>query len=463
MSDDWIPDLSKRSGSIYETIVDALRRDVHSGRLGTGARLPTHRRLAKSLDVSLGTVTRAYAEARKLGLINGEAGRGMFVAPQSAVAEEGYPSPGESSGYVDLTLNQPTIDYRSNLLAKCLADLAQRHDLMRHLEYNQAPGEERHRQAASAWIEFSGLRVAAEDIILCNGAQQALFASLYVYGEPGGTVVTETLNYPPIRRMAEMTGQRLVGIDVDGEGMIPEALDEALRRTHARTVVCTPRGHNPTTACMSAERRQTILAIADRHGATLIEDDVYGAFYGSGTPTFFELSGGRTIYINSLAKCLAPGLRVGFLVAQPAQISRLMQPIYNTTWCPPGLTGEILVNWIEQGVIKSMLHWHKREIRKRQMIAHWIFKQYDFQMSRGCYHMWLKLPRHLSAEQLVISARQVGLLLTHSTAFSVGDAPAPNALRLALGRPATIRSLKHALQQVADLMTNHANANALVI
>jgi DNA-binding transcriptional MocR family regulator len=463
MGDDWVPDLSKRSGSIYETIVDALRRDIHSGRLGTGARLPTHRRLAKSLGVSLGTVTKAYSEARKLGLINGEAGRGMFVAPQSAVAEEGYPSPGESSGYIDLTLNQPPIDYRSNLLAKCLADLAQRHDLMRHLDYNLAPGEEKHRQAAAAWIQLAGLQVAPENLLLCNGAQQALFASLSVCGKSGGAVATETLNYPPLRRMAEMTGQRLVGVALDNEGMIPQSLEEVCRDEQPGMVICTPRGQNPTTASMSLERRQQILKIAERYGLTLVEDDVYGAFYGSSTPTFYELSGGRTIYINSLSKCLAPGLRVGFLVAQSSLTSKLMQPIYNTTWCPPGLMGEIFVNWMDQGVIKSMLHWHRREIRKRQMMAYWIFKGYDYQVSRGCYHMWLKLPQHLSAEQVVINARQVGLLLTHSTAFSVGDTPGPNALRLSLGRPATIRSLKHALQQVAELMTNHADTHSLVI
>jgi DNA-binding transcriptional MocR family regulator len=211
------------------------------------------------------------------------------------------------------------------------------------------------------------------------------------------------------------------------------------------------------------ERRRRILDIADKHAITVVEDDVYGGLYGSGVPTLYELSGGRTIYINSLSKCIAPGLRMGFLAASSSRLPQLAQPIYNTTWCSPGIMGEIFTNWMDRGVIKSMLHWHRREIHKRQLMAYSIFKGSDYQVSPGCYHMWLKLPRHITVEQVVVNARNVGLLLTHSTAFSITGDPVPNALRLSLGRPASIRSLKHALKQLAELLNGQTVGHPLVI
>jgi DNA-binding transcriptional MocR family regulator len=460
---EWIPEVIDKSKPIYEGIVAALRRDVHSGRLAAGAKLPTHRWLAQALGISIGTVTRAYTDAQKIGLINSERGRGVFVAHQDKLDEATYPVPSRSSTYLNLSMNQPAINYRSDILQKCFSEMSLRNDLMRLIDYTLAPGEERHYRAASAWIRFSGLEVSPDSLLLCNGAQQALFAAVSTFARPGAMIATETLNYPPLRRIADMIGVRLVGVAIDRDGMIPESLEEVCRDDNIRMIICTPRGHNPTTACLPMKRRQRILDIADHYGIPVVEDDVYGAFYGSSAPTLFEMSGGRTIYINSLSKCIAPGLRIGFLAAPQAKLPALTQPLYNTTLYTPGITSEIFVNAMNRGLIAETLEWQRRELQRRHLKASNILADFECRISPGCYHAWLMLPDHLSAERLTMSARQVGLLVTPGSVFSIADAAAPAALRLSLGRPSTIQSLERALEQLVALMAAQTEMRPMVI
>src|SRR5262245_61654262 len=103
----WEPDLARRKGPRYLAIADALAADIGSGRLAPGARLPTHRDLADRLDVTVGTVSRAYAEAVRRGLISGEVGRGTFVRGRGIPARAEEPAPG---GPIDLSLNFPMDD-----------------------------------------------------------------------------------------------------------------------------------------------------------------------------------------------------------------------------------------------------------------------------------------------------------------------------------------------------------------
>src|SRR5437762_14239985 len=159
----WRPDLRRRSGPRYAAIAEALAEDAAEGRLRPGVRLPTHRDLAGTLGVTVGTVTRAYAEAARRGLVSGEVGRGTFVRAVAGPALSAPPPDGRA--LIDLSANLPPAGaegVEAATLSRTLAALARRRDLARLLAYPPEGGLPSHRAAGAEWVGRAGLAVEAE-------------------------------------------------------------------------------------------------------------------------------------------------------------------------------------------------------------------------------------------------------------------------------------------------------------
>jgi DNA-binding transcriptional MocR family regulator len=462
MNTDWLPQIGEGSGPTYARIVDSLRADIHAGKLTAGTRLPAHRSLARRLGVSLGTVTRAYAAARGLNLVSGEPGRGVFVSAFPPVSADAYPTPAQSGPYLDLRLNQPAIDPDGGAISRCLASLARTEALSRIQDYDFAPGALAYRVAAARWLSHAGVTADPGRIILSNGAQQGLFAAIAALARAGDTIALEGLNYPGLRQIASHLRIDLAGVAVDSEGMVPEDLERVLRPGGIRLIVCTPRGHNPTAACMSAGRLGAILEVADRHGITVIEDDVYGPLFGNHGETLHALSGGRTVYVGSLSKVLAPGLRLGFIVAPPAALEAITGVVRASTWSSSTLSAEFLLEFNRKGLVEESLNWHRNEIRTRCAIASEVLSDFGLATAPGCYHVWLKIPEPLAMEDLIATARDHGLLLTDSAVFQMSGDPSPRSIRLSLGRPAGRAVLRAGLARLAMLLKTGRGPSAWV-
>src|SRR6266545_7156005 len=172
----WTPDLRQRSGPRYLAIAEALAEDAGGGRLRPGTRLPTHRDLADRLGVTVGTITRAYAEATRRGLVTGEVGRGTFVrarARPAAMAE------GPEAGLIDLSANLPpaaAVKQEAATLARTLAALARRKDLGRLLAYPPEGGAREHRAAGAEWIRRGGFATTVERVLVTSGSQHGMTA-----------------------------------------------------------------------------------------------------------------------------------------------------------------------------------------------------------------------------------------------------------------------------------------------
>src|SRR5258708_7557310 len=188
----WAPDLAIRSGPRYLAIVEALAADVGSGHLSSGSRLPTHRDLAETLGVTVGTVSRAYAEAARRGLVSGEVGRGTFVRARSLPSF----SPGlRTSGLLDLSQNHPPPGrpgFRA-ALEKALLALARQADLGPLVDYPSDGGNDSDREAGAEWIARTGLPAEAGRVLVCAGSQHGLTTVLATLLQPGELLLTEEL------------------------------------------------------------------------------------------------------------------------------------------------------------------------------------------------------------------------------------------------------------------------------
>lgn len=458
----WKPDLEQRVGPRYLAIALALADDVSGGRLQPGARLPTHRELASVLKVTVGTVSRAYAEAHRRGLVLGEVGRGTFV--RGSIVDELRVGIGgrEEPTLIDLSLNFPVSDTEDNALGATLAALAGRHGLSGLLDYQPHAGTARHRAAGAAWLGRAGLEARPEQILVCSGAQHAMAVLFSTLAKPGDTVLTESLTYPGMKTLASLLHLRLQGLEMDDHGIRPEALEAACRDGRARMLYCVPTIQNPTATVMPEPRRREIATIAERHGLLVVEDDTYGLLPADRPPPLSCFAPETSFYIASLAKSLAPGLRIGYLLAPGRLLERVVPGIRSTTWMAAPLMAEIATIWIDDGTADRLLKRKRLEAAERQKLAARVLGRPAGGSHPESYHLWLRLPEPWRGDGFVARARQRGVAVTPAEAFVVGGG-APDGVRVCLGAVRARSHLEKGLRILAEILEGSAREDFSIV
>jgi DNA-binding transcriptional MocR family regulator len=449
----WLPDLSRFSGPRYRAIAEALVADIRDGSMVPGTRLPTHRDLAWRLHVTVGTVSRAYAEAERRGLIGGEVGRGTFVRETASarVLSFARPEP-ERADFIDLSFNYPIVGDEAPALAAVLARLARSNDLATLLQYVPSAGRAADRAAGAAWIARSGLETGADRVVLTNGGQHALATVLSALTRAGDSVATEWLTYPGMRALANLLDLRLVGLAMDSDGLLPDAFEAACRSGALKALYTMPTLHNPTTAIMPEDRRRAIAEIARRHGVAIVEDDVYGFLLGAPPLPIANLVPELGFFIGSTSKSMAPGLRVGYVHAPLAWIDRLAAAMRATTYMATPLMAEIASLWINDGVADALVAAKRRAAQARRRIVETALAGARFRSHPAAFHLLLSLPGNWQADEFAAAARRRGVGLTQAASFAVGRGTAPNAVRLCFGTPARDQVLERGLRIVAELL-----------
>jgi DNA-binding transcriptional MocR family regulator len=433
---------------MFLRIVDALAEDIASGRLVRGQRLPTHRALASALELDLTTVTRAYGEARRRGLLEARVGQGTFVSETTARAAHDLPAPVS----IDLSMNLPPQPVEANLdlrIAQGLAHIRSAAGFSAFLSYSRPGGNADEREVAASWLRPRVPRASPERIVIFPGSQAIIFNALLALTSPGDVVVTEALTFPGVRAAAARLNVRLVGVAMDGEGARPDALDEAIRKHRPKAVYLVPTQQNPTTATMGPVRRKAIADIIRKRGSMLIEDDVYGPLDPQVSP-IANLIPERTYFAASIAKCIAPALRVAYLLApDPSTEQKMRGGLQATMQMPPSLMVALLTHWLRSGVANDIIKAIRNEAAARQQLATRFLKGIAFAARPASHHLWMPLPKHLDGPDLLAHLRRNGLAVVGEEAFAVNDA-APRGLRVSLGAARNRAELSQALHVLSQ-------------
>lgn len=451
----WAPHLADGAGSAGERLVEALARDIADGSLPPGARLPAHRPLAWQLGIGLGTVTKAYAQLERRGLVRSIRGRGMFVAGITHAA----------SRMVDLSINVPPQALSDRLLAACLGDLARRLDADSFGAYAAPAGRLEHRALLARWLAQTGVPAAPERLLICNGAQHALAIALAITCGPDTELLTEALSYPGAIALARRRGLRLTGLAIDEQGLVPQALEQALHRAQAagrRAVLyVTPTLHNPTTATMGEVRRREIARLCRAHDAVIIEDDIHAALAEPGTIPIASLAPERTLHVSGLSKVLSPGLRIGSLLVPEAWLEPALAELAATCTTAPLLSCLIMERWLADGTAASVSRSIRDEAGRRVALALATLPPEIAIRSGNGFHLWLPMAPD-PARALPARAAASGILLPAPEAF-LADAQAPaSGVRLSLGGPG-IGALAGALADLRALLLDGGGAATRVI
>ena len=445
-------EIENLAGPKYRAIAAALADAIASGTLAAGDRLPTQRDLAWQLGVTVGTVSRAYAEIERRGLLSGEIGRGTFVRTAPPPGDLPMRPQSVAKG-IDLTLNFPAPGSEREALAESLVKVAGDPAAGRLLDYQPDIGLPEHRAAGANWLARRGISADPAQTIVTAGAQHGIVVTLAALTRPGDRILTERLTYQGIKPAATMLGLRLEGLPMDADGLIPEEFERAVIDSDARILYCTPTLQNPTTVTMPEQRRRDIADIARRHDVTIIEDDIYGVLLDPPGPLpLTTFAPDNSIYVTSLSKAIAPGLRIGYLAPPPKLVERIGSAVRASCWMAAPLMAEVAARWIEDGVADDILLNHRATAETRRALATKKLQDFSFEAPAGSLHIWIYLPEPWRAAEFVSAAQVQGVAVAPAETFAVGRGDIPHAVRICLGTPRDNATLINGLDTLAALL-----------
>jgi DNA-binding transcriptional MocR family regulator len=426
-------------------VADAIEHAIADGRLQPGDRLPPQRRLANLLGVDLTTVTRGYDEAKRRNLLKARGALGTYVAAPKV----------DLTQVIDLSMNMPPppagIDL-DDAMRRGMAQVLLRADADVLMSYHLGGGSVTDRAAGVLWLKPVLGKINTERVVTCPGAQSALAALLLALTQPGDVVLSEPLVYPGLRAAIDQLGRRLVAVEADEEGMLPDALEQASRENGSRVLYVNPTLQNPTARTMSEQRRRAVADTAIACGVRIIEDDPYWLLAEHAPPPIASFAPAQVYYIATLSKTLTPGLRTAFVMLPDTQVQdRFLSALRSFVLMSPPLATGLATQWIHDGTALQWLEGVKAEARHRQHLAMRILPDASGVIPHGI-HRWLALPDHWTSVDLASAARMEGLAVTSSDVFAVGE-PMPNAIRISLGGVRDRDHLASALRRLAGLLS----------
>jgi GntR family transcriptional regulator/MocR family aminotransferase len=450
---------------VARAIAEAIRR----GRLRPGAALPGARTLAQQLAVNRNTITAAYDELAAEGWIDRQRARGSYVSralpevrPRSFAARGAAPrpsvparagfdlGPGPPPARTDLAgagYGPDVLLMGGGLPDLSLAPIAElarayRRALQRHarelLAYGLPHGHPRLRAALAEMLARTrGLGTGQDDVLCTRGSQMALDLLARALVTPGDVVAIEAYGYRPAWQALAQAGARLLPIPVDAHGLQVEALQKVLERQPVRALYVTPHHQYPTTVTLSAGRRLALLELARQHRLAIIEDDYDHEFHYEGRPVLPLAStdqAGVVIYVGTLSKILAPGLRIGYVVAPGPLLERLATLRFHVDRQGDQAVELAVAELLEDGEVQR----HARRVRRhyqarRDLLADLLSRHLggalDFTVPSGGMALWARAARDVDVEMWSARALERGVLVHPGRRFMYGDTPSPH-LRL---------------------------------
>ena len=460
----WKARIETDAKTKYLGIVEALEADIYSGYVKAGDRLPPQRAVAEALNVDLTTVTRAFNEARRRGLIDATIGRGSFV--RHHVESKLISHISTARPLLDLSMNNPPQPESAGLqqhIPQGIAQLISGADRILQLHYQDSAGNPHDRSAAAGWLAQSINNVTTERTLITGGAQAALYAILQSMAQAGDIIACGEFVYPGLKSAAEQLQLALQPLSMDEEGVLPDAFEQACRQYPIKVIYLVPTMDNPTTATMSLNRRQQIVAIAHEYDITIIEDDPYSPLLENAETALFDLAADRTWYIRTLSKCITPALRLAYVIAPSnSHALGLANVLRAISVMASPLMAALVSRWIHDGRINRFSEAIREENQQRQQIAKQLLAGMDFSSNEAGHHIWLQLPSCWQANAFAEQATVLGVSVVACNSFGFSDRQR-QAVRLSLGLTPDHATLSQALSILRGLLIQPATTSHHII
>ncbi|UYN98608.1 MAG: PLP-dependent aminotransferase family protein [Devosia sp.] len=459
----WPPKRQDLRRPTYRSLADSVVSAVRAGELRSGDRLPTHRQLAYDLGVSVQTVSRAYEDLIRRGIIAGEVGRGTYVRAVPEETRTPYLPERQYGAIIDCSMLKPVFDdLHDQAMRRMLRDLGEKLPASVVSSFRPSVAWHNCRPAALRWLSTCGVDVANQGVLLTNGSTSAMSIALMTGMSHGDLMLTEDLTHHTLKPLADYLGVRARGVEADDQGMVPEALERACQLWAPKLIYLMPTGLNPRALVMSRQRREQIVDIARRYNLVIVENDAWGPLHPARPDPVVTLAPERTFYFTSLSKCLMPGIRMGFLVVPETYESAAANRHLVTNWSVTPLMAEISSRWIMDGTAERFVAWQRDALEDRNIRARRLLQDMPIRSSPSGMHVWMPIPAPWSEDDFVAHARLHGVAVAPGGSFAIERGSPHAGVRICLGA-ATVDELELGLKVLSRLARSRPEPALLTI
>lgn len=457
----------------YEQICRQLMVLIDEGVLLPGHRMPSSRRLGPDVGVHRSTIVRVYAELRALGYLESRSGSYTTVRrreriPTARTAAGPAPTvldwdrlvrPGVRALAPASSAPSPTFAHRAvidmgrlsadptlapdNEIRRCVRTILSRAGGMA-LDYEEPGGSSRLREVLARRMARHGVAATADEVVVTAGAQHALDVVLRCLTAPGDTVVVEAPTYRLMHRLLGVHGLRGIEVPMLADGMDLDGLERALSAGEPhdapKLVYTMPSFHNPTGITTGQEHREQLLLLCERHGVPVVEDGYVEEMKYTGRevlPVKSMDTGGIVLYVGTLSKIVAPGLRVGWIAAPRQAADRLTGLLHASSLSGNSLSQAAVAAFCASGAFEAYLRRIHRAYRGRMRALLDALEAYlppgvSWTRPRGGYTVWVSLPGEGEAEDAVVARAEARGVIVSPGRNYFGRPPAGSHLRLSI-------------------------------
>ena len=449
------------SEPVYQQLAGYLRSLIESDRLKPGEKLPASRELAAALSLSRNTINQAYQTLLDQQLVYAHVGQGTFVADlptprepsengneanrefvwESLYSTRARSLPHEARrmrqipqtrfdfqpGSVDTT-SLPTSELTRAYRRAIGRDLPSLANLLTPLGWTPL------REAIARNLVTRGIHCQPGDIMITNGAQQALDLLSRMLIDPGDTVVIEQPGYFAATVAFQAAQADVVGVCVDDEGLETGRLEQVMHRRRVKLVYTTPAVQSPTGVLMSESRRHSLLALAERYQTPILEDD-YDGELRLDTPAVGALKtldrAGQVVYVGTFSKAVFPGIRLGYIVGAQPLLEKLSTAKATTDLGTSLLDQAALTELFTSGGLER----HIRKVRKIyneridiavETLGDSLPEDARYRPPAGGNSLWINLPPGTDRDALKQAFRKAGLRVPSGDPFYLEPPPNPS-------------------------------------
>ncbi|KQL41901.1 GntR family transcriptional regulator [Bacillus sp. FJAT-25509] len=448
----WKPSIDKNKKPIYQAIAGQLENDILNGVLLPGTKLPPQRELADYLDLNLSTISKAFKMCELKGLLSASVGSGTFVS-YDALSNSYLLEDTKPKHLIEMGATLPDKASYEPLLLQ-LRNMLQETDYEKWFGYGRAGESLWQKDAAIKLIRRGGFETTVDHILFANGGQNAIAATLASICKPGDRIGADEHTYPGLKTIAAMLSVQIIPIKSENYEMCPNAFEYACKNDNIKGIYLNPDYHNPTASCLSVENRKKISAIAKKYNQFIIEDATYNLLNEKPIPAVASFASEQTIYIASLSKSIAPGLRLAY-VAVPSRFKEsISKALYNLNISVSPLFSELAARTIVSNQFENIIKVHREQtIRRNQVVNKYLSDYTCLGSERGIFR-WLLLPGKVTGDEFEKLAAQHGIQVYAAERFVVGKSAPERAVRVSVCAPETIEELEQGLMILKSLLKN---------
>ncbi|MED4602818.1 PLP-dependent aminotransferase family protein [Paenibacillus validus] len=472
----WKPDRRSKK-PLYQQIADDMERRILYGEYPPGSFLPSERKLAEQIEVNRSTVVQAYEELRAKGIVESSSGSGTRVSKRllgvtpsltpnwRAYARGGTFAPNlpmirrirevlrERGSIIDFASGELSPDLYPN---QAIQQLLREAPFEASLGYDDPQGFLPLRETLVSFLDKQlNIRTTESSILITSGSQQSLYLITQCLLAPGDAVAIEDPSYSYSLPMFQSAGLRLFRLPVHENGIDPEEIESLFRQHRIRMIFLNPNYQNPTGSILAASKRPRLLKLAAELGIPIVEDDPFSLTSFDNRPPANLKSidaHGSVLYVGSLSKIAASGLRVGWLIAPQTVVKRLadarQQMDFGLSVVPQWLANEFL----RSGLFDRHIRFLRDALSRKQLhlmtaLNRMLAGKFSCIPAQGGLNSWLKLNQPVDDSKLLEESLKRGVVFMPGTVFG----SEPGYVRFSFARPAD-HELESGIQKFAQAL-----------